>query len=320
MRYLSSKDLADLIPAPTLVAALEEGLRDFAVGKVLVPARQHVKFGDNTLLTMPAITGTAFGVKIVSVMPLNAKRAKPVVSGLMMICDGANGVPVGILDATTLTAQRTGAVGALGLKYTTPLDVERIGVIGTGLQGTWQAIFARAVRPIKTVYFVDRSDESAQRFTDTVSRHAPTLRLVRCGDVIELLSKTEVVIAATTSSTPVLPAQRELLQDKHFLSIGSFKPSMQELPGTVYELAKQVVVDAEAAKTEAGDLVQPLASGLLREENLIHLADLVIGARHVDTTRTTVFKSVGMALYDLYAARAFLEEAEHVGRGNHLEA
>ena len=319
MRYLSGKDLDDLVSPMTLIAALEQALRDFAENKTIVPVRQHVDFGDNTLLTMPAIGEGAFGTKIVSVIPSNAKRGLPVTGGLMLLSDRVTGLPLAVLDAAMLTAQRTGAVGALGLKYTTPLDIERIGVIGTGVQGTWQAIFACAVRKIQTVYFIARSEEKAQRFVDAVSRHVPSVRFSRCGDVYELLTQSQAVIAATTSRDPVLPAERELLEDKHFVSVGSFKPSMQELPLSVYPLAQQVVVDSDAARSEVGDLIEPLSRGLLRDEHIIHIADLVAGRRSVDIEHTTVFKSVGMALYDLYAARAFLAEAQQLDRGTRLD-
>jgi ornithine cyclodeaminase/alanine dehydrogenase-like protein (mu-crystallin family) len=319
MRFLFPSELLDLIPPSTLILAIEQSLRDFAERRVRVPERQHVDFGGNTLLTMPVIGPRAFGVKVVSVVPSNATRGLPVINGLMTLCDGVTGLPLAVLDAATLTAQRTGAVGALGVKYTTPPDVDRIGIIGTGVQGTWQAIFACAVRRVRTIYFVARTDQKAQRFVDALSLHAPAVRLSRCVDVRELLSQAQVVITATTSSTPVLPDEPSYLENKHFISIGSFKPSMQELPHAVYSLAQTVVVDSDATKHEVGDLIEPLSLGLVREENVIHLADLVIGKRSIDTARTTAFKSVGMALYDLYAAQAFVDEAQRLGRATPLE-
>jgi ornithine cyclodeaminase/alanine dehydrogenase-like protein (mu-crystallin family) len=320
MRYLSANDLVDLVPPATLVRALDRALRDFAAQKVIVPTRQHVDFGGNTLLTMPVIGNGAFGVKIVSIVPSNAARGVPVVNGLMTLSDGVTGSPLAVMDAAMLTAQRTGAVGALGLTYTTPSDVDRIGIIGTGVQGIWQAIFACAVRPIHTIYFFSRSEENAQRFTAAVSKHVSSVRVARCVDVNEVLAQSPVMIAATTSTEPVLPARRELLQNKHFISVGSFKPAMQELPSAVYELAREVVVDSEAARVEAGDLIRPLSSGAIREESIIHIADLAVGKRTIDVTRTTAFKSVGWALYDLYAARAFLDEAHRLGRGQVLSS
>jgi ornithine cyclodeaminase len=319
MRCLTGEDLVDLLSPVALVGVLEQALRDLVEGKAIVPVRQHVNFGDNTLLMMPAIGEGAFGIKIVSVVPSNATRGLPVVNGLMMLSDGVTGLPFAVLDAATLTAQRTGAIGALGLKCTTPLDADNIGVIGTGVQGAWQVIFACAVRKIRTVYFIARSDQKAQRFIDAVARRVPSVCFSRCADVHEMLTKTQIVITATTSSDPVLPDDWQLLERKHFLSIGSFKPSMKELPNIVYKLAQQVVVDSLAAKTEVGDIIEPLSLGLISEEDIIHIGELVVGKRSIDTTRTTVFKSVGMALYDLYAACAFIAEAQRLDRGTRLD-
>jgi ornithine cyclodeaminase len=319
MRFLSGRDLHDLLPPHVLIEAIEQSLRDFAEQRVTVPARQHTHRGDVTLLTMPAVGQYAFGAKVVSVVPSNVTRGLPVIHGLMTLCDGVTGLPLAVLDAAALTAQRTGAVGALGLKHTTPAEVDSIGIVGTGVQGTWQAIFACAVRPIRTIYFVARNEDKAQRFVDRVSRQVPSVRTSRCGDVHELLSRTQVVITATTSSKPVLPGNRHRLERKHFVSVGSFKPTMQELPDSVYALAQEVVVDSDAAQEEVGDLIGPLSSGLIREQNILHIADLVVGKRWIHTAGTTVFKSVGLALYDLYAAQAFCAEAQRLGRGTLLD-
>ncbi|MGH8236271.1 MAG: ornithine cyclodeaminase family protein, partial [Steroidobacteraceae bacterium] len=134
MRYLSASDLRDLLPPAALIAAIKQSLCDFALGKVIVPVRQHVESGGRTLLTMPVIAEPAFGAKIVSVVPGNAERNLPVTSGLMVLSDGLTGQPLAVLNAAALTAQRTGAVGALGLSCMTPAGVDRIGVIGTGVQ------------------------------------------------------------------------------------------------------------------------------------------------------------------------------------------
>jgi ornithine cyclodeaminase/alanine dehydrogenase-like protein (mu-crystallin family) len=319
MRFLSGSDLCDLLAPRALIDAVEQSLRDLAGQQATIPVRQHARRGDVTLLTMPAIGQSAIGVKVVSVVPSNVTRGIPVIQGLMTMSDGVTGTPFAVLDAAALTAQRTGAVGALGLKYTTPAEVDSIGIVGIGVQGTWQAIFACAVRPVRTIYFVARNEDSARRFVSRLSRQLPSIRTLCCADVNELLSRTQVVIAATTSNTPILPDDRYRLEGKHFLSVGSYGPGMQELPNSVYALAREVVVDSDAAKEEVGDIIQPLSSGLILEQNILHIADLVTGKRSIDTTRTTAFKSVGMALYDLYAAQAFYAEAVRLGRGPSLD-
>ena len=131
-----------------------------------------------------------------------------------------------------------------------PPDVDRIGIVGVGVQATWQAVFACAIRPVRTIYFYSRSDEGAKRFSAAVSRHVPGVSLIPCRDVEDLLAQSPVVIAATTANAPVLPARQELLENRHFVGVGSFKPAMQELPAIVYQLAREVVVDSDAAKAE----------------------------------------------------------------------
>lgn len=319
MRYLSANDLANLVPAPTLVTGIERGLRDLVEKKVIVSPRDHVDFDGNTLLTMPVVGAETFGVKAVSVHPSNANRGMPVINGLMALFDRDTGQPRSVMNAAALTAQRTGAVGAIGLKYTTPPDIERLGIVGVGVQGTWQAIFACAVRPIREIRFVCRSEQRARAFVEAVSKHAPDVRLIRCNDAVTVVSESQAIVAATTSQTPVLPNDRALIEGRHLLSVGSFKPTMQELPDVAFELAGSVVVDSDAARHEAGDLIRPIAAGSLRAENVIHIAELVAGQKKFDVSKTTVFKSVGQALYDLYSAQIFYTAAETANRGQHLD-
>ena len=315
MRFLSAKDLTGLLPPHALIAAVEQGLLDLADGRVLAPTRQHTHVGDLTLLSMPVIGQNTFGAKVVSVIPSNAGRGLPMIQGLMTLFDRTTGIPLAVMDAAALTAQRTGAVGAAGLKCISPAEIDSVGVIGVGVQGVAQAIFACAARPLRTIYFLARNDDRAKHFMEAVSGQVPSVRLVRCADAEELLSRTEVVITATNSATPVLPDDPKRLKGKHFISVGSYKANMQELPDSVYRLAREVFVDSDSAREEVGDLAGPLALGLIEPGDVRHLAECVAGRRLVDTAGTTVFKSVGMALYDLYAAQAFFAAAQRLNRG-----
>ena len=239
MRHLSCDDLLGLASPTHLVAAIEQALRDYAGNKVTVPVRQHLGFGDSTLLTMPAIGEHSFGVKIVSITPSNSQRGMPVVHGLMTLersaywCSARHAGCGGML-----TAQRTGAVGAVGLKYTTPAMSRALASSAVGVQGVWQAIFACSVRRHSAAStFSARSDEKAQRFEAVSPSPGVCLRLscIAAAPWTNAGSSRVVIIAATTSSEPVCRPSREMLAGKHFISVGSFKPSMQELPNALYE-------------------------------------------------------------------------------------
>jgi ornithine cyclodeaminase/alanine dehydrogenase-like protein (mu-crystallin family) len=306
---LSNNDILALLDIPQVISAVEEAAVAIKDPQTLLPQRQHLDWDDNTLLVMPTLVKQAIGAKLVCVVPGNAHRGLAVTNGIMILSDRETGLPLCLMNAEQLTAVRTGAIGALSIRLMTPKTVTTLGVVGCGMQGAWQAIFACAVRPIQEIFYCARSPQRAQQFTDTVRRHVPGARLIACPDATAMLNRAALVIAATTSATPTLPSEPTLLRGKHFVSVGSFKPSMQELPTAVYSLARQLVVDSDAARQEVGDVINPLRDGALRSEDIFHLRDLISGTHSIDVEQTTAFKGVGLAIYDVFVARAVYEEA-----------
>ena len=335
MIVLTGNDLKSLATPTELVGAMQAAALAADRGNAVVPSRLHMQWApQHTLLAMPSAindsTGlriAAMGTKLISVVPDNAARDLPVTNGLMVVSDWETGLPTAILDATTLTAQRTGAVGALGVCHTTPPSIDAIGIIGCGVQGTWQAIFACSVRRIRRISFLSRSVAAGTRFESNVrqqvARFAPDcaarLEIVGCESARELLARSELIITATTSAVPVLPSEPAVLRGKHFVSIGSFRPDMQELPDAVFELSGALVVDSEAARHEVGDVVGPVSRGVLSRDNVFPIGEVIAGTRAVDTQGTTAYKSVGMALFDLYAAALFIEAAQRRGVGHQVD-
>jgi ornithine cyclodeaminase len=94
---------------------------------------------------------------------------------------------------------------------------------------------------------------------------------------------------------------------------------MQELPDAVYKLAGELSIDSEFARTETGDIINPIKNGWIREENVFTIGELMLGKRKLDVSRTTVFKSAGMALFDLYVAQLAYEEAMRIKAGTKVD-
>jgi ornithine cyclodeaminase/alanine dehydrogenase-like protein (mu-crystallin family) len=309
MLVLSGDDLMKLFRPAELIEAVESAARAQDENQVIVPTRLRVDWSGNSLLTMPAVASKASAVKIVSVIPSNAARGLPVINGLVVLNDGETGVPLAAMNASVLTALRTGAVGALGVKYQTPQDIPSVGIIGCGVQGAWQAIFACALRPIRTVLVTSRSAARFEAFCATVGRHAPGARVAWCENARELLEQTNLIITATTTNEPVLPDDARLLRGKHFISVGSYKPDMQELPDSVYRLAGELAVDTPDARHEAGDVINPLQRGIIESSDIFPIGECVRGVRTIDTAATTAYKTVGTAIYDLFAAERLYRAA-----------
>jgi ornithine cyclodeaminase/alanine dehydrogenase-like protein (mu-crystallin family) len=309
MLVLDSAQLISLLSFKQVIAAVEQSMIAFENGEAMVPKRMHLDHEKNTLLCMPSWGNRYFGTKLVTVMPGNKKMELPVTNGTMLLNDGETGVPLAIFQASKLTALRTGALGAIGIKYMTPTDSSSIGLIGCGVQGIHQAVFACAVRKISTIHYLHRSDESFVRLATFVKKYFPDVVMKRSDTADELLAGTNIIIAATTSSEPVLPDDDEKLRGKHFISIGSYKPSMQELPDTIYRLAGKLFIDSDFARHETGDTLNPVQKGLLGEDAIFTIGKLITRKVTLDISKTTVYKSAGMALFDLFVAQAMYEQA-----------
>lgn len=319
MLILDSEQITSLLSFQQVIAAVEESMIAYENGALLAPQRMHLDHHNNTLLCMPSWGSRYFGTKLVTVMPGNKERALPVTNGTMLLNDGETGLPLALLQASRLTALRTGALGAIGIKYLTPQDVSSIGLIGCGVQGMHQAVFACAVRPISTIHYLHRSDESAARLIAFVNDYFPAVAMERSNSADELLMKTNVIITATTAIEPVLPDDEYKLSGKHFISIGSYKPSMQELPDAVYRLADKLFIDSEFARHETGDTINPVRNGLLHEGDIVTIGKLITSKATVDVNKLAVYKSAGMAIFDLFVAQAMYEQAMKMNIGTTIE-
>jgi ornithine cyclodeaminase len=316
MLLLGHDELIGLLPPLQIIDAVEAALRARAANEVIMPPRQHMNNGNNAYITMPALAAGSVGVKVIAVIPGNAARHLPTITGVMVLTDANTGATRAIMDAGSLTALRTGAVGALGMKHLTPESTASAGIVGCGIQGTWQAIFACAVRPLRELFCLSRSTGTYDKFVAVFRKHCPEVKVTRCHNARELLKYTDVIIAATSSSEPVLPNDREMLANKHFISVGSFKATMQEFPDAVYALAGVLAVDSENALHEAGDILNAIRRGLLKETDVFSIAEHIAGRRRINISQTTAYKCVGAAIFDLYVAEAlFLSASLHgVGR------
>lgn len=309
MLVLNNDDISNLLSLNEIISSVESALIAMENNECIVPKRMHLDWDKNTFLVMPSFSATHYGTKLVSVIPDNNLKHLPVTNGVMVLNCKETGMPVALLNAAKLTALRTGSLGAIGVKYMTPENSDSIGLIGYGAQGIQQAIFSCAVRPIKKIYCLLRSLEGFEKLKLAVYSQFPKVEVIACQTVEDVLLKTNILIAATTSPTPVFPNNKEILKGKHFISIGSYKPSMQELPDAVFELAKCLAIDSEFARVETGDSILPVQKKIIEESNVFTIGKLINKTRQINVHETTAYKSAGMALFDLYVGQTMYEKA-----------
>lgn len=290
-------------------------------GNYYMPTRMHVDKGPNTLLYMPCFTGDVFGTKILSLFPGNAKKGEPVISGVVLLNSAETGAPLAILDGAVITGLRTGAVGGVAVRHTVPDNVESLGLIGSGTQGYYQVYFACMARPsIKEIYIYDLSVSNMENLRGKLQNTFPELAIKLSESCTDLLKETNLIITATPSTEPVLPDKPELLQNKHYIGIGSYKPDMREYPKAIYGLAKNVFIDTEHGFEESGDLITPLQNKWVDQDCFVKMGELIKNKDKYETkTGTTFFKSVGMALFDITVSTYIYEQALLKGLGTKIK-
>jgi len=320
MIYLTEADILEAASIGEMLDVIETSMDVYEKKGFHMPQRFHIDHGENTLLLMPCFTMDCFGTKLVTLFPGNPARGVPVLNGIMVLNDGQTGVPVALLNGPALTALRTAAVGAVSIRHLASDDTDAIGIIGAGVQGFYQAWVACSAKPIKDIFIFDLHADKSAALGEKLSVKIPHVRVHQAARVEDLLEKTQVVITATDSLEPVLPDEEELLAGKHFVGIGSYKPNMREFPKALFKLLKTVFVDTEHALQESGDLIVPLRNDWIRQDQVMTLGRFLAEHRSEGqiSKETTLFKSVGMALFDVCASRFIYERAIQKGLGQKI--
>ncbi len=247
--------------------------------------------------------GGLLGVKLVTVFPGNRACGLASVGSSYLLCDGATGRHLALLDGDTLTARRTAAASALAASFLARPDAARLLVVGAGHVAALLPEAHAAVRPLRTVTVWNRSAAGADTLAGRWRAAGFDARAVT--DLRAAVAEADIVSCATLATAPLVQGAW-LRPGTHLDLIGSFTPAMREADEAAVRGAR-VFVDTEVALAEAGDLV-----GLAPGELAGSLTDLCKGAPgRTSAAETTLFKSVGTALEDLAAAGLVWREEHH---------
>jgi ornithine cyclodeaminase len=315
MLLLSASDVESCVSILDMLEAAEEAFLIQESGAFNMPDRMHVEENENVVLLMPVFADKYFSTKIAGVFPGNKDINEPTIHASVLLSDARSGKQLALIDGSILTKLRTGAVGGLGIAYTTPKETDSIGIIGAGQQAFHQVMFAATVRNIRQVFVYDPYHPDLDGFINKLKSYLDHIDFHSCGSAEELVKSTQTIITATTSKTPVVPNQAALLQGRHFIGIGSYRPEMRELPDLLFSMIDELIVDTDTAKQESGDVRTPLESGIIGNDQVFRLGQLINGEKKIDVDTTTFFKSVGMALLDLTAAQKIYQKAIENGIG-----
>lgn len=306
--YLTEEDVEAVLTIADALEAVEGSFRRQAAGEVEIRPRYRLPLEGGRLAVMAASDlglGVA-GVKTYAAGPEGARF-------VLVLFDAERHDVIGVLEADTLGRLRTGAASGVAAKHLAKDGARSLGVIGCGRQAETQVAAIRAAVPaIESTVVFCRDPERRAAFARAVGAEA--------AESHSEAADQDVVVTITTSKDPVLRGEW-LRPGALVCAAGANVRRSRELDNAVLERAAFVCCDSrDDAKLESGDLVEPVAQGVLDWLEVHELAEVVAGevpGRQADDD-IVVFKSNGIASWDVAAGAAAVALAHERGIGAEL--
>lgn len=258
-----------------------------------------------------------FGHKTVAFMEANASKGLPDLVGLIAVFSSETGMPLGLVEGSSVTGMRTGAAGAIGAKYLAKADSKKALIVGTGNQAPFQIAALLKVFPgleminIVDPLYADKATAFVSKITTVLKERfdvdASSVSFKAVSDLEEAVSKSDIIITITPSRKPLI--KKEWVKPgTHFSCIGSDMEGKEEIDPKIFEDALVFVDDLEQCK-KVGEIEIPLKQGRLTEDRIQgEIGDLILGKAggRKSESDITVFDSTGLALLDLAVANSLL--------------
>ncbi len=321
--FFSQDEVRAVAPtAASVLATVEAGLRAHGEGAVELPPKVHLDLESrfrghfNILPGYVESVGTA-GVKIVGDYVENYRHALPSEVGLLILYRAETGVPYAILDATYLTALRTGAVTGIGAKYLARPESGIVGHLGARGSARHNLEALCALFPIKEIRITSKRRESYEPFAREIERDLG-VPVRATADPREVVQGADIVVEATRLSAP------EVLIREAWLKPGALLVSygwIMALDPTLPFKVEKLVVDDWRQCQRGGQLYPLIASGELGAEHVhAEIGQVVTGARPGRTSgnERILFWHRGFAISDIVVGKWVVDQARARGLGREL--
>jgi alanine dehydrogenase len=317
---LSEKDIRAVLSMDDLIAAMEAALGQFSGGCVRQPLRTVVTVGDGHAFygVMPAFMESppALGAKLVTVYHSNSARGLPSHLATIVLQDPETGALQAILDGRYITEARTAAASAASVRHLAREDARILAVLGAGVQARSHIEAIGRVRPIEEIRIWSRTPAHVSQLVGEVTG-STTARVVSADSAERAARDADVVALVTASREPVL-ARGWVRPGAHICAVGACRPDQREMDTALVRDARLFVDSRVGALAEAGDIVIPIGEGAIEPSHIAGELGEVIAGRtpgRLGPRDITIFKSLGMAVEDVAAARLAFDRASERGLG-----
>jgi len=307
--FLINRNVAkDLLNMPDVIRVVEDVFRAWAQDRGNMPAKAYLVVEKGDFRAMPAALPGAAGMKWVSVHPNNPSQGLPTVMAVLIYNDPETGYPLAVMDATEITAYRTGATAAIASKYLARQDSHSLGIIGAGRQAYTQILAHAEVFDLRLIKVFDCSRAAIERLIKSF----PSYPLKECS--LEEAIASDIVCTLTPSRVPLVKKEW-VIPGTHINAIGADVEEKEELEPSILREAI-VVVDDLSQASAAGEINVPITRGLFTIDEVYATLGEIIGGEkqgRADGKVVTVFDSTGVAIADIAIAKLIYDKAKQAG-------
>jgi alanine dehydrogenase len=313
--HISEAEVQQVLTMPMALEAVEGISRKEATGDVIVHPRRRFELHSGGFFHYMAAADCSAG--FLAMKQYTFVRGK--MRFLVPLYEIASGDLVAVIEADYMGQLRTGAASGVATKYLARRDASVAAIIGTGGQAKTQLEAIAAVRKLTSARVYGRNADRRKRFADEMSRRIG-LPVEAANSSSEAVRGAHIICTATTASQPVLSGA-DIAAGMHINAIGANHANKRELDDEAVASPGVIVVDSiEQSRQEAGDLIIAFKADESRWTAVKKLSDVVAGkvsGRTVDT-EVTLFKSNGIASWDLAVAMQVYAKAREKGLGRPL--
>ncbi len=322
---LSHAEVLELLPMKECIAVMREALIALAAGKAHQPLRTIIRPPDakGVMGLMPAYASgdrAAFGLKAICVFPGNPAKGLDSHQGGVLLFSAETGELLAMMNASAITAIRTAAVSGVATDLLARVDACNLALIGSGVQARSHLVAMSEVRSIKRGRIASRNLEHAQNFCEEMRPDFP-FALEPAETVAEALEGADLIVTTTTAVEPIV--RREWISaGAHLNLVGSSTPNTREVDSETMAAASLFVDRRESTLNEAGDYLLAAREGVIGPDHIrAEIGEVLIGEKPGRTSpdEITLFKSLGLAVEDLFAAEYLYRKARAAKIGSWVE-
>ncbi len=315
---LRKSDIKDLVSMDDIIRAVENAFKEYALGRVQMPPKDYLLFKEGDLRIMPSYIKNLkiAGVKCVNVHPKNPRRySLPTVMAMIELVDPEDGFPIAVMDGTWITNMRTGAAGAVSVKYLARADSRKLGIIGAGEQAYTQLMAINNIMDLDEVLVYCRTPSSREKFArETSAKYDVNVKAASSPK--GAVKGMDILVTVTPSTKPIIKYEW-ISPGMHICAIGADAPRKQELDPLIL-LKGRVFVDCWEQASHSGEINVPLSEGIISKDDIEGtLGEIIIGkipARKSDDD-ITIFDSTGLSIQDIATASIIYRRALEEKKG-----